>query len=180
MPKINIQLKGVGAELVLGKYMPKDATIFNNWEEFFHYNDVLHVSQLISDHITEMVIEVDNVEVYKGKISPEKFKSQKSISPLLVENSLYLRTECAEQVVYSCSFEADVFESEKLIFEIQDHESLFKVGRSFVSNIRYNDTKYILEWSSAVPIGNICVLCRFENGFLVPIYDAVNKIAKTN
>jgi len=28
-------------------------------------------------------------------------------------------------------------------------------------------------------VGNICVLCRFENGYLVPVYDAVNKIAST-
>lgn len=177
MSKINIQLKGVGAEIVLGNYMPKDATIFNNWEEFFHYNDLIHTSQLISDHVSEIIIKVDTVEVYKGEISRAKFKPQKSISPVLADNALYLRTECAEKVIYNCAFEVDNFDFDKLVVETQDHDSLFKVGNSFISNLKYLDNLYDLEWLSAEPIGNICVLCRFENGFLVPIYDAVNRIA---
>ena len=51
MSDITIQFTGVAAELVLGSYMPKDATIFNNWEEFFHYNNLINVSQLLTDHI---------------------------------------------------------------------------------------------------------------------------------
>jgi len=34
-----------------------------------------------------------------------------------------------------------------------------------------------LEWISAHPVGDICLLCRFDNGFLVPVYDAINKVA---
>jgi len=33
-----------------------------------------------------------------------------------------------------------------------------------------------LEWVSAHPVGDICLLCRFDNGYLVPFYDAVKKL----
>ncbi|MEI8273627.1 MAG: hypothetical protein WCG08_13480, partial [Paludibacter sp.] len=90
---------------------------------------------------------------------------------------LYLRTECAEQAVYQCEFEAEQFDKMKLFFETQDYDLLFKVGNSFISKIIYEDKVLHLEWVSAKPVGNICLLCRAENGFLVPVYDAVGKIA---
>jgi len=64
-----------------------------------------------------------------------------------------------------------------LQFETQDYDFLFKVGKSFVTKMLYNDKALELEWMSAKPVGNICLLCRFENGYLVPIYDAVKRIA---
>ena len=42
MSHITIQLSGIAAELVLGNYMPTDPTIMKNWEEFYHYNDLIH------------------------------------------------------------------------------------------------------------------------------------------
>ena len=59
MSKIQITIKGIAAELVVGNYLPSDKTIFNNWDEFYNYNDVLHVSQLLSEHISERTVTVD-------------------------------------------------------------------------------------------------------------------------
>ena len=64
----------------------------------------------------------------------------------------------------------------KLLFETQDYDLLFKVGISFLSKIIYDNQELNLEWVSAKPVGNICLLCRAENGYLVPLYDAVRKI----
>jgi len=178
MSKIKIQLTGVAAELVLGSYMPKDATIFNNWEEFFHYNDLIHVSQLLIEHISEIEIKQDDVVIFTGKIPNAHTVAQKSTSPVLVNKALYLRTECAEQAVYTCEFEADGFDKTKLNFETQDYDMLFKVGKSFLAKVTYEGKPLPLDWVSAKPAGNICVLCRFENGYLIPVYDAVNKLAK--
>jgi len=178
MSKIKIQLTGVAAELVLGSYMPKDATIFNNWEEFFHYNDLIHVSQLLVEHISEIEIKQDDAVIFTGKIPNAHIVAQKSTSPVLIEKTLYLRTECAEQAVYTCEFETDEFDKTKLCFETQDYDMLFKVGKSFLAKVTYEGKPLPLEWVSAKPVGNICVLCRFENGYLVPVYDAVNKQAK--
>ena len=178
MSKIKIQLTGVAAELVLGSYMPKDATIFNNWEEFFHYNDLIHVSQLLMEHISEIEIKQDDVVIFTGKIPNAHTVAQKSTSPVLVNKALYLRTECAEQAVYLCEFEADGFDKTKLNLETQDYDMLFKVGKSFLAKVTYEGKALPLEWVSAKPAGNICVLCRFETGYLIPVYDAVNKLAK--
>ena len=78
MSKIKIQISGVAAELVLGNYMPKDATIFNDWQEFFHFNDMIHETQLLSEHVSEIEIRQDEVEIFKGKIPDTQFQPQKS------------------------------------------------------------------------------------------------------
>ena len=179
MSDITIQFTGVAAELVLGSYMPKDATIFNNWEEFFHYNDLIHVSQLLTDHISAVEIKQDDVVVFSGQLSTTHIFPQKSTAPALQQQALYLRTECAEQAIYRCTFQTENFDKAKLRFETQDYDLLFKIGNSFLSKVLYDGTELSLEWVSAKPVGNICVLCRFENGYLVPVYDAVNKIAST-
>lgn len=178
MSKINIQLTGVAAELALGNYMPKDATIFNNWEDFYHYNDLIHCSQLLTEHITEIQIKQDDQLIFTGQIPESQIKQQKSSSPVLEHRALYLRTECVEQAVYQCEFEVDSFDKMKLFFKTQDYDLLFKVGKSFLTEITYNDQKLTLEWAKGKPVGNICLLCRFENGYLVPLYDAVNKLGK--
>jgi hypothetical protein len=177
MSKIQIKLSGVGAELVLGSYMPKDATIFNDWEEFYHFNDLMHVTQLLSEHVAGIEIRQDDELVFTGKVLAAKFLPQKSVSPVLGQGALYLRTECAEQAVYHCEFEAEGFDKEKLLFETQDHDLLFRVGKSFITNVLYDEQPFPLEWVSAHPIGNICLLCRCENGYLVPVYDAVKKVS---
>jgi len=177
MSKINIQLSGIGAELVLGNYMPSDTTIFNNWEDFFHYNDLIHHSQLMMEHLNEIEIKKDDVVIFKGKVPSTNIHSQKSSSPVLLQSALYLRTECAEDAVYQCEFEVDNFDKNQLRFETQDYEMLFKVGKSFLSKVFYNDEVLNFEWLSAKPVGNICVLCKFDNGYLVPLYDAVNIIS---
>lgn len=178
MAKIHIQLTGVAAELTLGNYMPKDATIFNNWEDFYHFNDLVHCSQLLVEHISEIQITQDEQVIFTGKIPVTQFHAQKSFSPILLNRALYLRTECAEQAVYHCSFDIDNFDKMKLVFETQDYDMLFKVGQAFLSKILYDGKELELEWISGEPVGNICLLCRFENGYLVPIYDAVNKLTK--
>ena len=180
MSRITIQFTGVAAELVLGNYMPKDATIFNNWEEFFHYNDLIHVSELLVEHISNIEIKQDDAVIFTGLIPTGQIRQQKSESPVLVEKALYLRTECAEQAVYNCEFEADDFDKRKLFFETQDYDLLFKMGSSYLARVLYEGKELPLEWVSGKPVGNICLLCRFENGFLVPVYDAVKKLAKGN
>ena len=177
MSTIQITLTGVAAELTLGSYMPKDATIFNNWEEFFHFNDLIHESQLLAEHISGIEIQQDGKMLFSGKIPLSQFRAQKSFSPVMKEKALYLRTECAEQAVYHCKFEVESFDKMKLMFETQDYDLLFKVGSSFISNMTYDGKELDLEWVSAKPVGNICLLCRAENGYLVPVYDAVRKIA---
>jgi len=176
MPQINIQLTGVAAELTLGNYMPTDPTIMNNWEDFYHYNDLIHVSQLITEHISEIQIKQDDKVIFTGLIPSNHINAQKSVSPIFVQRALYLRTECAEQAVYECSFETENFDRNKLFFETQDYDLLFKVGKSFLSKIIYDGKKHNIEWVSGKPVGNICLLCRFENGYLVPLFDAINKI----
>ncbi|NDP20463.1 MAG: hypothetical protein GZ091_05235 [Paludibacter sp.] len=176
MSKIQIQLTGVAAELTLGNYMPKDATIFNNWEDFYHFNDLIHVSQLLVEHISEIKIMENEEVVFTGKIPIAHILQQKSTAPVLVERSLYLRTECAEQAVYKCEFETTDFNKMKLKFETQDYDLLFKVGKSFLSKVLYDNQELDLEWISGKPVGNICLLCRFENGFLMPLYDAVKRL----
>jgi hypothetical protein len=177
MSKIKIQISGVGVEMVLGNYMPKDATIFNDWLEFYHFNDIIHETQLLAEYVSEIIISEDEVNVYKGKIPAIKFIPHKSFSPVMVEHALYLRTECAEQAVYACEFEIDNFDRNRLFFGTQDYDLLFKVGKSFITNVIYDNQSFQLEWVSAHPIGDICLLCRFEKGYLVPVYDAVKKIA---
>lgn len=176
MSRIEIQIAGVAAELVLGNYMPQDNTIFHSWEDFYHYNDILHVSQLLPEHISSINIKIDGELVFEGKIPMDRFFAQKSISPAFEHRALYLRTECVEQAVFECSFEAESFDKNKLTFETQDYDLLFKVGKSFLSKVTYDGQSLPLEWVSAQPIGNLCLLCRFENGYLVPLYDAVKKV----
>jgi len=176
MSKINIQLTGVAAELTLGNYMPTDPTIMSNWEDFYHYNDLIHVSQLITDHISEIQIEQDDEVIFTGQIPTNHISNQKSISPIFVQRALYLRTECAEQAVYECNFETENFDRSKLFFKTQDYDLLFKVGSSFLSKITYDKKELNIEWVSGKPVGNICLLCRFENGYLVPLFDAIKKI----
>ncbi|MDD3320910.1 MAG: hypothetical protein PHS59_05650 [Paludibacter sp.] len=176
--KIQIQLTGVAAELVLGNYMPKDSTIFNNWEDFFHYNDVIHESQLLVEYISNIQIMENEQLIFSGSIPALQLRQQKSFIPVLQENSLYLRTECAERAVYQTVFEVENFDKMKLFFETQDYDLLFKVGNSFLSKVIYDDKVLNNEWKSGKPVGNICLLCRCENGFLVPLYDAIKKLSR--
>lgn len=178
MSKITLRLTGVATEIALGNYMPQDSTIFNNWEDFYHYNDLIHTSQLLTEHISEIEIKQEEEVIYSGQIPASQFRTQKSISPILLHRALYLRTECAEQAVYQCTFEVENFDKTKLFFETQDYDMLFKVGNSFLAKTTYNGIELNLEWLSGKPVGNICLLCRFENGYLHPLYDAVNKLAK--
>ncbi len=178
MSKITLYIKGVAAELVLGNYMPKDPAIFENWEEFYHYNDLIHESQLLSNHISEIQILVDDESVFTGNIPASQFIVQKSISPVMVHRALYLRTECVEQADFQCVFDVGNFDKRKLFFETQDYDLLFKVGNSFLSKIKYEDVEIKPEWKKGTPVGNLCMLCRFENGYLIPLYDAVNKIER--
>ncbi len=175
MSKIRITIKGIAAELVLGNYLPSDKTIFENWEEFFHYNNVLHVTQLIADYISEIEIVKDEKQLYKGKIPASQFDREKSFLPNMVTNAIYLRTECVENAVYSVETEIENFDIAKLKFRTQDYELLFKSAKDFVTEMMYDNNKLDLTWISAVPVGNICLVCGYQNGFLVPIYDAVTK-----
>ena len=177
MSKINIQISGVSAELVLGNYMPKDSTIYNDWMEFFHFNDLIHETQLLTGYVTEIEIKQDDIIMFKGKSPTSKFLPINSYSPVLVHHALYLRTECAENAVYQCEFDTDHFDKNKLFFETQDYDLLFKVGNSFICNVLYDHIQLPLEWISGHTIGDICLLCRFEDGYLIPVYDAIKKIA---
>lgn len=176
MQKIKITITGVAAELVLGNYMPTDPTIMKNWEDFYHYNDLIHCSQIMSEYITHISIEIDGKENFKGQIPASAFIKQKSYCPVMVERALYLRTECAENATYEAEFETENFDKSKLSFETQDYDHLFRVGKSFITNVIYNEKKIELNWIKGESAGNICVLCRYENGYLVPIFDAIKKI----
>jgi hypothetical protein len=176
MPSIKIQISGVSAEIVLGNYIPTDQTIVKNWEEFYHYNDLIHQSQLLTDHLSFVEIFIDDISVFKGKIPNSNIIYQKSFSPALFNQSLYLRTECVEQSIFQCVFETANFDKSKLLFETQSYDMLFKVGSTFIAKMLYDGKELDLVWLSGKPIGNICVLCNCENGYLVPFYDAINKI----
>ncbi len=175
MSKIKIEFTGVAAEIVLGNYMPMDTTIYNNWEDFYHFNDLIHESLLLVEYISEIQIKEDDKLIFSGRIPEAHCKAQKSFIPVLSEGATYLRTECAEQAIYKVEFEADNFDKMKLFFETQDYDLLFKVGSPFLASINYEGSVYKLEWVSGKPVGNICLLCCCENGFLVPLYDAINK-----
>jgi hypothetical protein len=175
MASIKIQLKGVGVELALGNYPKTDTKIFEEWTEFFNYNNLIHNSHLIIEHLSEIIVTEDDIQVFKGKLSPSQLHKQISHTPAFEQGSLYLRTECVEQALYQCEFTTENFDISKLIFETQDFDFLFKTGKSFLASLKYKEQALELEWISADPIGNVCLLCRFENGYLVPIYDAVTK-----
>jgi len=177
MNHLTIQLTGVGAELVLGNYMPDDLTIFNDWQEFFHYNDLIHESQLLSEHISEILITRDDEILFQGRIPFPQIQAQKSFFLVLVQQALYLRTECVENAVYRCELDVEEFDISKLVFETQDYDMLFKVGKSFLSRLLYDGNELPLEWVSATPVGSICLLCRSENGCLVPVYDAIKRVS---
>lgn len=179
MGKIKIEIKGVSAELALGNYMPKDPTIYNDWQDFYHYADLIHESQLLSNYINEITIWKDDEEIFKGKIPLNQFKTQKSFCPAMEQNGFYLRTECVENAIYSGEFESNEFNLNKLFFETQDYDLLFKTGTAFITNILYENKKIELEWNNGQAIGNICLLCKFENGYLIPTYDAINKVEST-
>jgi hypothetical protein len=176
MNKIGITIKGVAAELVLGNYMPTDSTIMNDWSEFYHYNDILHDSLLMMSHIKSVEIKCDNRVVYEGFISDNQISPQKSFLPALVHRALYLKTECIEEAAYVCELETDDFKVENLVFETQDFDQIFKVGKSFLANISYEGQSYKPEWVNGKPVGNLCLLCRYEDGYLIPIYDAIAKV----
>lgn len=176
MATIKIQIKGVAAELALGNYKASDTTIMNNWEDFYHYNELVHQSLLLADHIKLINIEVDGKLLYTGKIPALQFEKQRSYRPHLMDQALYLRTECAENALFECEFEADSFDKTKLKFETQDYDLLFKVGEHFVAKLIYEDQELDLNWVSAQSVGSICVLCKYDQGFLVPMYDAIRKI----
>ena len=78
MSHITIQLSGIAAELVLGNYMPTDPTIMKNWEEFYHYNDLIHTSQLLMQYINNIEVKVDDKTLYSGKIPASSIHAQKS------------------------------------------------------------------------------------------------------
>lgn len=180
MSKIKINIQGVAAELSLGNYTPIDKTIFDNWEDFYKYNDVLHESQLVADHITEIEIWIDEKLHFKGKIPAKQFIAAKSFMPKMTEDSLYLRTECVENASYSVETEIDNFDMNKLTFTTQDYELIFKAAKEFVSSISYDNKKLELEWLKGEPLGNICLLCGYQNGYLLPIYDAIKKAYANN
>lgn len=180
MNKIKINIQGVAAELSLGNYAPIDKTIFNNWEDFYKYNDLVHVSQLIADHITEIEVIIDDKTHFKGKIPAKQFIKEKSFLPQMKEQSLYLRTECIENASYSIEFEAADFDLNKLTFSTQDYDLIFKSAGEFVSSIAYDNKTLEQNWVKAEPIGNICLLCGYQNGYLLPIYDAVKKTYANN
>ena len=176
MATIKIQLKGVGVELALGNYPKTETKIFEEWTEFFNFNNLIHTSHLIIAHLSEVIITKDELEVYKGKIAPSQLYHQKSLVPTFEQGALYLRTECVEQAVYQAEFTTDHFDISKLVFETQEFDQLFKTGKSFLVCLKYEEQYIELEWISADPIGNICLLCRSENGYLIPIYDAITKL----
>ena len=175
MSHITIQLSGIAAELVLGNYMPTDPTTMKNWVEFYHYNDLIHTSQLLMQYINNIEVKVDDKTLYSGKIPASSIHAQKSFCPVIVDRALYLRTECAEEAVYKCEFDTENFDLQLLTFETQDYDFLFKVGNAFLDKIFYNGLPLQAEWQSGKPVGNICLLCRCENGYLVPLFDAINK-----
>ena len=125
MSHITIQLSGIAAELVLGNYMPTDPTIMKNWEEFYHYNDLIHTSQLLMQYINNIEVKVDDKTLYSGKIPASSIHAQKSFCPVIVDRALYLRTECAEEAVYKCEFDTENFDLQLLTFETQDYDFLF-------------------------------------------------------
>lgn len=180
MSKIKINIQGVAAELSLGNYTPIDKTIFNNWEDFYKYNDILHVSQFVADHISEIEIIIDDQVQYKGKIPARQFTKNKSELPQMKEGSLYLRTECIENATFCIETEINDFDFNKLIFMTQDYDLIFKSATEFVSSIIYDNKTLELNWIKAEPLGNICLLCGYQNGFLLPIYDAVKKVYANN
>ncbi len=173
MQSVRIEMKGIAAELVLGNYMPADPAILKNWEDFYHYNDLLHVSHLHAGYMDEIKIFVDDILfINKTKFPAVK---QKSICPVMVQDALYLRTECVERAEYAVNFETEDFRPEKLRLEIQDYDGLFRTGNEFVVSVQYKDQNFVPEWISGQPVGNLCVLCSFDKGYLVPVYDAIQK-----
>jgi hypothetical protein len=135
----------------------------------------MHHSQFIADHISEIEILIDDKQIYKGKIPAAQFISEKSYMPNLVEEAVYLRTECIENAVHCIDAEIENFDISKLKFLTQDYELIFKIGKEFVTQVQYDGKQIELQWQSGIPVGNICLLCGFQSGHLVPIYDAVSK-----
>lgn len=172
---IEITITGTAAELVLGTYLPSDKTIFNNWEEFYHYNNLIHETRLMADYITEIEIKNDNTLIYKGKIPTNKLIKAKSVCPALEDSKVYLRTECIENAIFKANFETTDFDLNKLSVRTQDYDAIFKSATDFVTELDYDGKLIAPEWLSAEPVGNICLLCGCSNGFLIPVYDAVSK-----
>lgn len=175
MALVEVTMKGVAAELVLGSYLPSDKTIFANWEDFYNYNNLLHETQLVSEYIEFLTVKVNGVQVYTGKVPANLLCVEKSFTPVLLPNTMYLRTECVERAEFVAKFDADDFNIQGLKFHVQEYDGLFKTASAFLSSISYESKQLELVWSKAQPIGNLCVLCGFSDGYLFPVYDAVNK-----
>jgi hypothetical protein len=180
MSKIKIILEGVSAELVVGTYSISDTTIFNDWTEFYNYNDIFHSSLLLSSYIKTIKVICDEMLVFQGPIPYNLIHTQQTIFFSLRQGEDYLRTECIEEANFKCEFETESFNMQLLKFEIQDFGSIFKADKSFLSNISYQGVPQLTHWESAKPIGNICLLCRFNSGYMVPIYDAITKTLNQN
>ena len=95
--------------------MPTDSTIQNNWEDFYHYNDLIHATQLITEHVSNIRIQKDDEVLFDGRIPYKALKPQKSFCPVMVQRALYLRTECAEEAVFEASFESEDFDISKSV-----------------------------------------------------------------
>lgn len=177
MNKIRIEIDGVAAEIVLGNYMPTDTTIMNNWEDFYRYNDLIHKTLLLKDYISTFRVFINEQEIETVAQRKIKYEHAKTIVPFMVQDALYLRTECVEDAHFVCEFETEEeFDLSHLTANIQDYDSLFKVGNAFVEELQYKGSKINLEWQGGKPLGNICLLCGYQNGYLVPMYDAIKKV----
>lgn len=177
MTKVRIEIKGVAAEIVLGNYMPTDTTIINNWEDFYNYNDVIHQTLLLKEHLTEFRIFINDQESKQQVQRQLKYVNAKTVIPYMEQEALYLRTECVENASFICEFETTSdFDLNKLNAVVQDYDALFKVSSHFIEALTYEGKQLELQWQSGKPIGNICLLCTYKNGYLVPIYDAIKKI----
>ena len=180
MKRLVIEIKGVAAELVLGNYEPTDLTIMNDWAEFYHYNNVMHDSLLITSHVRDVKINWDGETVFQGLLPSNQVVCQQTMIPALIDQSLYLKTECVEEALYVCEFDIEEFHLADVIFETQDFDQLFKVGQDFLSVIRYENQIKKPEWVSGKPIGNLCLLCQFTGGYFIPKYDAIAKVANAH
>ncbi len=176
MNKIRIEIEGVAAEIVLGNYMPADTTIMNNWEDFYRYNDLIHKTLLLKDYISAFRVIVNEQEIEQLGQRKIKYEHSKTVVPVMQQDALYLRTECVEDAHFVCEFEtAEEFDLTQLVASIQDFDAMFKVGNAFIEELQYKGAKLNLEWQGGKPLGNICLLCGYNNGYLVPIYDAIKK-----
>lgn len=181
MNKIRIEIEGVAAEIVLGNYMPEDRTIINNWEDFYKFNDIIHQSLLLKDYISSFSIRVNGEKIEQMAQRKLRYTNAKSVVPFMHHDALYLRTECVENATFVCEFECSSdFDIDLLGATVQDYDAIFKVSSSFIETLTYDGKVLDLQWQTGKALGNICLLCSYQNGFLVPIYDAVKKLDSKN